>query len=40
VFAATSDTTGITPFMDLMGQVMSRPEYKDASRVFVISGAP
>ena len=36
VFAATSDTTGITPFMDLMGQVMSRPEYKDAPRVFVI----
>jgi transposase len=36
VFAATPDTTGITPFMDLMGQVMSRPEYKDAPRVFVI----
>jgi transposase len=36
VFAATSDTTGITPFMDLMGQVMSRPEYKNAPRVFVI----
>jgi hypothetical protein len=36
VFAATSDTTGITPFMDLMDQVMSRPEYKDAPRVFVI----
>ena len=36
VFAATSDTTGITPFMDLMGQVISRPEYKDAPRVFVI----
>ena len=36
VFSATSDTTGITPFMDLMGQVMSRPEYKDAPRVFVI----
>jgi transposase len=36
VFAATPDTTGITPFMDLMSQVMSRPEYKDASRVFVI----
>jgi len=36
VFAATSDTTGITPFMDLMGQVMSRPEYQDAPRVFVI----
>jgi len=36
VFAATPDTTGIVPFMDLMGQVMSRPEYKDAPRVFVI----
>jgi transposase len=36
VFAATPDTTGIAPFMDLIGQVMSRPEYKDAPRVFVI----
>jgi transposase len=36
VFAATPATTGITPFMDLMGQVMSLPEYKDATRVFVI----
>jgi transposase len=36
VFAATSDTTGIAPFMNLMDQVMSRPEYKDAPRVFVI----
>jgi transposase len=36
VFAATPDTTGITPFMDLMSQVMSRPEYKHAPRVFVI----
>jgi transposase len=36
VFAATPDTTGITPFMDLMGRVMSRPEYKNAPRVFVI----
>jgi transposase len=36
VFAATPDTTGIAPFMDLMGQVMSLPEYKDAPRVFVI----
>ena len=38
VFAATSDTTGIAPFTDLMDQVMSRPEYKDAPRVFVIVG--
>lgn len=36
VFAATPDTTGIAPFMDLIGQVISRPEYKDAPRVFVI----
>ena len=36
VFAATPATTGITPFMDLIGQVMRRPEYKDAPRVFVI----
>jgi transposase len=36
VFASTPDTTGIAPFMDLIGQVMSQPEYKDAPRVFVI----
>ena len=36
VFAATPDTTGIAPFMDLIGQVMRRPEYKEAPRVFVI----
>lgn len=36
VFATTPEATGITPFMDLIGQVMSRPEYKDAPRVFVI----
>jgi transposase len=36
VSAATPATTGIAPFMDLIGQVMSRPEYKDAPRVFVI----
>jgi hypothetical protein len=36
VFAATPNTTGITPFMDLTGQIMSRPEYEDAPRVFVI----
>jgi len=36
VFAATPLTTGIKPFMDLAGQVMGRPEYKNASRVFVI----
>jgi DDE superfamily endonuclease len=36
VFAATPDTTGIAPFMDLMSQVMNRPEYKQAPRVFVI----
>jgi predicted phosphoribosyltransferase len=36
VFASTQDTTGIAPFMDLIGQVMNHPEYKDAPRVFVI----
>jgi transposase len=36
VFAATPATTGIAPFMDLIGQVMSLPEYQDAPRVFVI----
>ena len=36
VFASTPLTTGITPFMDLAGQVMARPEYKNAPRVFVI----
>ncbi len=36
VFAATPATAGIVPFMDLMSQVMSLPEYKDAPRVFVI----
>jgi transposase len=36
VFAATPDTTGIAPFMELIGQVMKRPGYKDAPRVFVI----
>jgi transposase len=36
VFASTPGTTGIAPFMDLVGKVMARPEYRDASRVFVI----
>jgi transposase len=36
VFASTPKTTGIAPFMDLAGQVMARPEYKNAPRVFVI----
>jgi transposase len=36
VAASTPGTTGIAPFMDLIGQVMSQPEYKDAPRVFVI----
>jgi hypothetical protein len=36
VFASTPVTTGIKPFMDLAGQVMGRPEYKNAPRVFVI----
>ena len=37
VFAATPATTGIVPFMDLMSQVMSLPEYNDPPRVFVIA---
>jgi transposase len=36
VFASTPKTTGIAPFADLAGQVMARPEYKYAPRVFVI----
>jgi hypothetical protein len=36
VFATTPVTTGIKPFMDLAGQVMAHPEYKNAPRVFVI----
>jgi transposase len=36
VFASTPATTGIKPFTDLIGQVMSRPEYTSAPRVFVI----
>ncbi len=36
VLASTPGTTGIVPFMDLMGEVMARPEYKNAPRVFVI----
>ncbi len=36
VFASTPATTGIVPFMNLAGQVMERPEYKNAPRVFVI----
>jgi hypothetical protein len=40
VFAATPAATGITPFMDLMSQVMNLPEYQGAPRVFVIVGAP
>jgi hypothetical protein len=36
VFASTPVTTGIKPFMNLVGQVMARPEYRDAPRVFVI----
>ena len=36
VFASTPPATGIDPFMNLTGQVMRRPEYKDAPRVFVI----
>jgi transposase len=36
VFASTPRTTGIVPFMDLVGQVMARPGYRDAPRVFIV----
>lgn len=36
VFASTPRTTGIVPFMSLVGEIMQRPEYKNAPRVFVI----
>jgi len=36
VFGSTPVTTGVKPFMDLAGQVMARPGYKNAPRVFVI----
>jgi transposase len=36
VFASTPRTTGIAPFTDLVGEVMARPEYRDAPRVFVV----
>jgi transposase len=36
VFASAPKATGIVPFMDLLGQVMARPEYRDAPRVFVV----
>ncbi|MGH3420110.1 MAG: IS630 family transposase [Streptosporangiaceae bacterium] len=36
VFASTPATTGIVPFMGLVGQVMARPPYKNAARVFII----
>jgi hypothetical protein len=38
VFAATPQATGIVPFMDLVAQVMARPEYRDAPRVLGIAG--
>ena len=36
VFASTPATTGITPFMDLIGQVMTAGPYASAPRVFII----
>ena len=36
VFGSAPVTTGIKPFMDLAGQVLARPEYTNAPRVFVI----
>ena len=38
VFGSTPVTTGILPFMKLAARVMARPEYTNASRVFVIAG--
>ena len=37
VFASCPQTTGIAPFMALMGQVMSHKPYVSAPRVFVIA---
>ena len=37
VFASTPATTGITPFMDLISQVMNTGPYASAPRVFVIA---
>jgi transposase len=36
VFASTPAATGITPFTELVAQVMQRPEYKNAPRVFIV----
>jgi transposase len=36
VFASTPPATGIVPFMDLVGQVMEHPGYKNAPRVFIV----
>jgi transposase len=36
VFASTPPTTGIAPFMALVGQVMNEEPYRSADRVFVI----
>jgi transposase len=36
VCASTPRTTGIRPFMALMGKIFAKPEYRDAPRVFVI----
>src|SRR5215472_11616993 len=38
VSGSTPRTTGIKPFTALAGQVMARPEYQNAPRVFVIAG--
>jgi transposase len=36
VIATTPPTTGITPFMTLIDQIMTQPRYRDAPQVFVI----
>jgi ferredoxin-NADP reductase len=36
VLAVTAPTTGITPFMAMIDQIMNQPRSRDAPRVFVI----
>jgi DDE superfamily endonuclease len=38
VFATTPEAVGIAPFTTLIGQVMERPEYRDAPRALIIAG--
>jgi len=36
VFGRCSPTTGIEPFMTLVGQIMNQPRYANAKRVFIV----